>query len=114
MTLPHSYGILPRLLRSHRISGVRTRRLLRMRRSMDHAKGLRRSEGAALANAGAVDDEDDGDRDKHDSNAAEERAGPIDAEGGEHVLGEEGEAGASEGAEECVRGYGRGGAIGFP
>ncbi len=77
-----------------------------MRRSVDHAEGLCGSEGAALAYAGAVDDEDYGDGHEHDSDAAQERAGPVDAEGGEHVFGEEGKAGAGKGAEEGVCCYG--------
>ena len=77
-----------------------------MRRSMNHAEGLGGSEGAALADTSTVDDEDDGNGDEHYGDAAEERAGPVDAESGEHVLGEEGEAGAGEGAEECVCCYG--------
>lgn len=73
---------------------------------MHHAEGLGGSEGAPLADFRAVDDEDYGDGDEDHGDAAEEGAGPVDAQGGEHVFGEEGEAGAGEGAEECVCCYG--------
>jgi hypothetical protein len=82
-----------------------------MRRSMDHAERLRRSEGAPLSDFRAVDDEGYGDGDEHHGDAAEEGAGPVDTQGGEHIFGEEGEAGAGEGAEECVCCYGRGGTV---
>ena len=105
MITSDSDGILARLLSRHGI-GFRTGGFLRVRRGMDHAKRLSGSEGAPLADPRAVDDEGHGDRDEHGGDAAEEGAGPVDAEGGEHVFGEEGEAGAGEGAEECVCCYG--------
>jgi hypothetical protein len=77
-----------------------------MRRGMDHAKWLGRSEGAPLADSRAIDDEGYGDGDEYRSDAAEEGPSPVDAQGLEHVLGEEGEAGAGKGPEECVCCYG--------
>ena len=73
-----------------------------MRRGMNHAEGLRRSESAPLADSRAIDDEDYGNRDEHDGDAAEQSPRPVDAEGGEHVFRKEGKAGAGKGAEECV------------
>lgn len=50
-----------------------------MRRSMDHAERLGRSEGAPLADFRTIDDEDYGDGDEDRGDAAEEGASPVDA-----------------------------------
>lgn len=74
---------------------------------------LRLSRGRKLApgsDPGPVAPKDDGDGHEDEGDAAEEGAGPVDAQGVEHVRREEGEDGAEEGAQEGVCGYGGGGA----
>ena len=57
----------------------------------------------------AVDVEDERDGDEQDGNTTEEGGRPLDAETVEHLLGEEGEAGAGERAKEGIGSEGRGG-----
>jgi len=83
--------------------------------AVDLSLGARRGhhdggKGATGSEAGAVDVEGDGDGDEKGCDAAEEGGGPLDAEAVEHLVGEEGEGCAREGAEEGVGCDGRGGA----
>lgn len=71
--------------------------------------GQYRGEGTVASDAGAVDVEADGDGDEAQSDAAEERAGPVDTHAIEHVRGEEREAGASQRTQEGVGGNSGGG-----
>lgn len=66
---------------------------------------------AAAADLGALVVEEDGHGDQDGGDAAQQRAGVLDAHAVEHVGGEEGEAGAGEGAEERVGGDGGGGEL---
>ena len=79
----------------------------------NNRRRLRLSRGRKLApgsDPGPVAPKDDGDGHEDEGDAAEEGAGPVDAQRVEHIRREEGKDGAGEGAQEGVCGYGGGGA----
>lgn len=77
---------------------ARARRLRHAGRILRHG----RRERAPRPDARAVLVEDDGDGHEGEGDEAEEGASPIDAEGFEHVLAEEGEDGPGDGTKEGV------------
>lgn len=85
--------------------------LARTRRDAGRILRQRGRERRPRPDAGTVLVEDDGDGDEGEGDEAEEGAGPVDAEGVEHVRAEEGEDGAADGAEEGVGCDGGGGAV---
>lgn len=75
------------------------------------AKRLRGRVRTPLADLRALEIEQNGDGHQDSSNAAQQRAGPLDAHALEHVRREQWEARAAEGAEEGVCGNGGGGEL---